>query len=303
MRRTSRALLLPLVAAVALTAALVSGAAASSATSVKITTPRSGSTIKLGTNPYTAVAGTVSFAAATPQATRFYLRRDDCGGSNDNPHLSVVNGTDVGDGCGLVVTVAGPGGDADPGAFVDFPSTDGMPLAFNSGQNVTGTIDLESLAGAGTGLLEVDVSMEALDQGNGVTVGSDSESILITPLAADYPVAFTIQPNAALNGHDLSGIDLRVHVHGPYVFSGFIGNSGKSWTDVPSTTASVNRSVQVSLDDPTFSNPIAARIDSSGSTWSLAIPTPAIGVHTLYAESTQGFDTSAPASTTFTVRK
>jgi hypothetical protein len=303
MRRRSRALLLPLVAAVALTAALVSGAAASSATSVQFTTPKSGSTIKLGTNPYTAVAGTVSFAAATPQATRFYLRRDDCGGSNDNPHLSVVNGTDVGDGCGLVVTVAGPGGDADPGAFVDFPSTDGMPLSFDGSQNVTGTIDLESLAGAGTGLLEVDVSMEALDHGNGVTIGSDSESILITPLAADYPVPFTIQPNAALNGHDLSGIDLRVRVHGPYVFSGFIGNSGKSWTDVPSTTASVNRSVQVSLDDASFSSPIAARIDSSGSTWSLAMPTPAIGKHTLYAESTQGFDTSAPASTTFTVRK
>ena len=51
MRRTTRALLLPLVAAVALTAALVSGAAASSSTSVKITTPKSGSTIKLGSNP------------------------------------------------------------------------------------------------------------------------------------------------------------------------------------------------------------------------------------------------------------
>ncbi len=276
MRRTTRALLLPLVAAVALTAALVSGAAASSSTSVKITTPKSGSTIKLGSNPYTAVAGTVSFAAATAQATRFYLRRDDCGGSNDNPHLSVVNGTDNGDGCGLILTsFAGPGGD--------------------------GTIDLESLAGAGTGLLEVDVSMEALDHGNGVDIGSDSESVLITPLAGDYPVAFTIQPNAALDGHDLSGIDLRVHVHGPFVFSGFIGNSGKSWTDVPSYTASVNESVQVSLDDATFSNPVPARL--SGSTWSVAIPTPAIGKHTLYAESTQGFDTSAPASTTFTVRK
>jgi len=302
MRRTTRALLLPLVAAVALTAALVSGAAASSSTSVKITTPKSGSTIKLGSNPYTAVAGTVSFAAATAQATRFYLRRDDCGGSNDNPHLSVVNGTDNGDGCGLILTsFAGPGGDVDHGAFVDFPSTDGMPLAFDSGQNVTGTIDLESLAGAGTGLLEVDVSMEALDHGNGVDIGSDSESVLITPLAGDYPVAFTIQPNAALDGHDLSGIDLRVHVHGPFVFSGFIGNSGKSWTDVPSYTASVNESVQVSLDDATFSNPVPARL--SGSTWSVAIPTPAIGKHTLYAESTQGFDTSAPASTTFTVRK
>ncbi|MGZ4256255.1 MAG: hypothetical protein ACXVRE_00605 [Gaiellaceae bacterium] len=301
MRRTSSALLLPIVAAVVLATALVAGAAASSATSVKITSPKAGSTIKLGTNPYTAVAGTVSFAAATPQATRFYLRRDDCGGSNDNPHLSVVNGTDAGDGCGLVLTTVGPGGDADPGAFVDFPSTDGMPLAFDATQNVTGTIDLESLAGAGTGLLEVDVSMEALDHGNGVSVGSDTESVLITPQAADYPVAFTIQPNAALAGHDLSGIDLRVHVHGPFVFSGFIGNSGKSWTDVPSYAASVNQAVQVSLDDASFSNPVPARI--SGSTWSVAIPTPAAGKHTLYAESTQGFDTSAPASTTFTVKR
>jgi hypothetical protein len=302
MRRTSSALLLPVVAAVVLATALVAGAAASSATSVQITTPKSGSTVHLGANPYTAVAGTVSFAAATPQATRFYLRRDDCGGSNDNPHLSVVNGTDAGDGCGLVLTsVAGPGGDVDHGAFVDFPSTDGMPLAFDSGQNVTGTIDLESLAGAGTGLLEVDVSMEALDHGNGVSIGSDSESVLITPQAADYPVAFTIQPNPALAGHDLSGIDLRVHVHGPFVFSGFIGNSGKSWTDVPSYAASVNQAVQVSLDDASFSNPIPARI--SGSNWSVAIPTPAVGKHTLYAESTQGFDTSAPASTTFTVKK
>ena len=302
MRRTSSALLLPLVAAVVLATALVAGAAASSATSVQITTPKYGSTVHLGASPYTAVAGTVSFAAATPQATRFYLRRDDCGGSNDNPHLSVVNGTDAGDGCGLVLTsVVGLGGDVDHGAFVDFPSTDGMPLAFDSGQNVTGTIDLESLAGAGTGLLEVDVSMEALDHGNGVSIGSDTESVLISPLAADYPVAFTIQPNPALAGHDLSGIDLRVHVHGPFVFSGFIGNSGKSWTDVPSYAASVNQAVQVSLDDASFSSPIPARI--SGSSWSVAIPTPAVGKHTLYAESTQGFDTSAPASTTFTVKK
>ena len=301
MRRTSSALLLPIVAAV-LATALVAGAAASSATSVKITTPKAGSTVHLGANPYTAVAGTVSFAPATAQSTRFYLRRDDCGGSNDNPHLSVVNGTDAGDGCGLILTaVAGPGGDVDHGAFVDFPSTDGMPLAFGSGQNVTGTIDLESLAGAGTGLLEVDVSMEALDHGNGVSIGSDTESVLITPQAADYPVAFTIQPNAALAGHDLSGIDLRVHVHGPFVFSGFIGNSGKSWTDVPSYAASVNQAVQVSLDDASFSNPVPARI--SGSNWSVAIPTPAAGRHTIYAESTQGFDTSAPTSTTFTVKK
>ena len=55
------------------------------------------------------------------------------------------------------------------------------------------------------------------------------------------------------------------------------------------------------VDDPTFANPVPARV--SGSTWSVAIPTPAAGKHTIYAESTQGFDTSAPASTTFTVKR
>ena len=46
-----------------------------------------------------------------------------------------------------------------------------------------------------------------------------------------------------------------------------------------------------------------ARLDASGTSWSVAIPTPAVGKHTIYAESTQGFDTSAPASQTFTVTK
>jgi hypothetical protein len=70
---------------------------------------------------------------------------------------------------------------------------------------------------------------------------------------------------------------------------------------MPSYAASVNKAVNISVDDPSFANPVAARI--SGSTWSVAIPTPAAGKHTIYAESTQGFDTSVPASTTFTVKR
>ena len=56
----------------------------------------------------------------------------------------------------------------------------------------------------------------------------------------------------------------------------------------------MNESVAVSVDDPTFANAVPARLD--GSNWSVAIPTPAVGKHTIYAESTQGFDTSAPAN-------
>jgi hypothetical protein len=291
----------------AVAAMVLGGVAAASTSSLTITTPKPNQNVSLHQNPYLAIAGGVSFAPATAGETRLNLRRDGCGTSNDNPHLSVTSGADGGDGCGLVLTVVGLGGDADPGAFVDYPSTDGMPLAFDASRNITGTIDVEglSLSGAGiaTGLIQVDVTMEALVNGNGVSIGFDSESVLATPTATDYPIAFTIQPDAALAGADLSGVDLRVHVHGPYAFSGFIGNSGKSWTTLPSYAASVDRSVQVSVDDPTFGAPVTARIDPSGASWSVAVPTPATGKHTIYAESTQGFDTSAPVSVGFNVKK
>ena len=300
MHSIARAALLPLAGAAALVAVVAAGAA-STATSVTITTPKSGSSVSLHSSPYTAVAGKVAFAASTAGTTRYYLRRDGCGTANDNPHLSTTNGTDAGDGCGLILNaVVGLGGDVDQGAFIDFPATDGLPLALDAGRPITGVIDLQGL---GVGLAEVDVSMEALVNGEGVAIGSVTESAVLDPTLADNPVAFTIQPSSALGGADLQGIDLRVHVHGPQIYSGFIGNSGKSWADVPSFAASVNRSVAVSVDDPTFSSPIPARIEQSGTTWSVAIATPAVGKHTLYAESTQGFDTSAPASTTFTVKR
>jgi len=87
------------------------------------------------------------------------------------------------------------------------------------------------------------------------------------------------------------------------MFSGFIGNSGKSWVDVPSYSASVNRAVQVSVDDPSFGNPVAATLNSAATGWSATIRTPPIGTHTIYARSTQGFDTSPVASSTFTVSR
>jgi hypothetical protein len=287
-------------------AAATAAVAAAAGPSVTITSPTAGQKISLRHNAYTAVAGTASFATPSAQATRFYLRRDGCGTANDNPHLSVTSGTDGGDGCGLLLTIVGVGGTADQGAFVDFPSTDGMPLTLDASSPVSGTIDLESFGisdplAAGTGLVTVSVSLEALNQGNGVSVGSDSETVLITPTQTEYPVAFAIQPNGALDRADLSGLDLRVHVEGPYAFSGFIGNSGKSWTDVPAWSASFNQAVQISLDDPSFTNAVAARL--SGTTWSVALPTPALGNHIVYAESTQGFDTGAAASRSFTVTK
>ena len=293
--------------AVAATALAASFAVAATGPSTTVTSPSAGQKVSLRRNPYVAVAGSAAFSSPTAQSTRFYLRRDGCGTASDNPHLSVTSGTDGGDGCGLVLTsFVGAGGTVDQGASVDYPTTDGMPLTLDAARTVTGTIDLESFGitdplAAGTGLLTVTVDLEALYQGNGVEIGSDSENVLVTPNQTDYPVAFTVQSNGALDRADLSGIDMRVHVQGPYVFSGFVGNSGKSWVDVPSWSASFGQSVQVSVDDPSFANAVPARLD--GTSWSVAVPTPALGQHTIYARAAQGYATGSAASQTFTVTK
>jgi hypothetical protein len=281
--------------------ALTTGVSAASTSSVTIPTPTAGQTVSLKKNPYLAVAGTVAFAPTTAGTTTFYLRRDGCGTSNDNPHLSVTSGTDPGDGCGLLFNAAvGIGGDVDQAAFVDFPASDGMPLAYDATHQISGVI---SLTGAQVGMATVDVSLEALANGNPVDLGSASASALLDPTGDSTPIPFTIQPSAALDGSDLQALDLRVRIHGPNVYSGFMSLSGKSYVDVPSYAASVHEAVQVSVDDPTFASPTPARVDATGSGWSVAIPTPAVGKHTVYARSSQGFDTSTPAAQTFNVTK
>jgi hypothetical protein len=286
------------VLAVAATA-LFSSIAFAATSSVTITSPADGSKVSLRHNAYLAIAGGVSFADTSAGTTTFYLRRDGCGTSNDNPHLSVTSGTDGGDGCGTIFNaVTGAGGDVDQNAFVDFPASDGMPLPLDGTRAIDGQV---SLTGAQVGIAYVDVTLEALVGGQPVTIGSATGSAVLDPTGNSTPVPFTIAPNATLDGSDVQALDLRVHIHGPNVYSGFISLSGSSFVHLPSYAASVNKSVAVSIDDPTFANAVPARI--SGSSWSVAVPTPAIGRHTVYARSTQGFDSSAPAASTFTVTK
>src|SRR3989440_2039316 len=291
---------MPIVAALVAMVALAAGGAGAATTSVTITVPTAGQSISLKKTPYLAVAGKASFAPTTAGATTLYLRRDGCGTSIDNPRLSVTTGTDAGDGCGLLFNaVVGAGGDVDQGAFIDFPASDGMPLALSTGGPITGQI---SLTGAQVGVAYVDVTLEALVNGEAVTLGKATGSAVLDPTGADTPVPFSIQPSSTLDGSDLQALDLRVLVHGPNVYSGFVSLNGHSFADVPSHAASVNESVQVSLDDSSFANAVPARL--SGSSWSVALQTPAaLGKHTIYARSAQGFDTSATASQTFTVTK
>ena len=94
-------------------------------------------------------------------------------------------------------------------------------------------------------------------------------------------------------------LDTKLDIGGPDQSVGEY--AGKSFTDVPAWSASFRQAIDVSVDDPTFANPVPARL--TGTTWSVAVPTPAVGSHTVYARATQGFDTGDAAARSFTVTK
>src|SRR2546427_8686261 len=225
------------VAAVVTAAALAVGVAGASTPTVTITTPKAGQSVSLKKTPYLAVAGQAAFAPASAGTTKLYLRRDGCGTSNDNPHLSVTTGTDGGDGCGLIFNaIVGTGGDVGQGAFVDFPASDGMPLPLNTNGAITGVI---SLTGAQVGLAEVDVTLEALINGEAVTLGKTTGSAVLDPTGDHTPVPFSIQPSPTLHRSHLQALHLRVLVHGPDIYNGFISPSGDSYANRPSYPARV----------------------------------------------------------------
>src|SRR5260370_1093619 len=158
-------------------------------------------------------------------------------------------------------------------------------------------------AAAAGGALSATTSVKITTPKTNQKVALHQTSYLAVAGTAAYAAAApaTTHPTTGLHGADVQALDRGVNTHGPNVYSGFVALSGASWFDLPSYTASVNKAVQISADDPTFSNPTPARL--SGSNWSVAIPTPSVGKHTIYAKSTQGYSTSAPTSVTITVTK
>ena len=49
---------------------------------------------------------------------------------------------------------------------------------------------------------------------------------MLDPTGDHTPVPFSIQPSSTLDGSDLQALDLRVLIHGPNIYSGYISLNG-----------------------------------------------------------------------------
>lgn len=166
---------------------------------------------------------------------KLFLRRDDCGGDADNPHLSVTDAPDGnGNGCGSALAGAGnevanqAGESEDLGTTDAWPATDGVPFVLDGTKDISGSITVDTYHGVaenpvplGVGQSTLDVVLSGTVAGADTELGTATATFQSTPAADQYTVTFTIKANPALDKASVTGLTLTTSLHGPAVLSGF----------------------------------------------------------------------------------
>lgn len=253
--------------------------AAQAAPTLTVADPEPGSTFSRATNPTISVTGTVAFDPPVPSTRKFNFRRDGCGAGDvpANTRLSTLTGTDSG-ACGSLIGLVG--------ATTQYPAENGLPLVLDTTRPASVTVVTESDFGLGVGNQEVTVTLTGRgDDGATKTIGSGTQTQLITPPAESTTYRFDITLGTGLEGVTFETLNAALRVAGGQS-SGFVSYGGASFIDLPIMDPGT---VQVSSDSPSFSasRTVAAEIASDG-TWSAQPATPSTGSRKLYVRAVQG---------------
>jgi hypothetical protein len=169
--------------------------------------------------------------AAVQVDQKFFLRRDDCGGDADNPHLSVVDAPDAGNGCGNYAYGA-PNeviGNVDVPFAEVFPTTDGVPFVLDGSKEIKGSLTYDGLHGKaenpvalGAGVHHIDIVLTGTVGGTSTEVGTASGEFTATPGTDQYTVDFSIKPESSLDKASFSSLELSLTVRGPGTMASFL---------------------------------------------------------------------------------
>ena len=144
-----------------------------------------------------------------------------------------------------------------PGGVRRLPGQRRPAAALDAAAPITGVIALHRAPrSAGAGRRD---ARGARQRGRASRVGSTTRRGA-RPDRRPHAGPFAITPDPAHGGADIQALDLRVHVHGPNVYSGYISLNGNSYVDLPTYAPSVNKAVEISVDDASFANPVPARL-------------------------------------------
>ncbi len=180
-----------------------------------------------------------------------------------------------------------------------WPAESGVPLTLDATRPIAGVITLSSYAGVGAGMTTIDISVTGtLANGQSFVLGETSVSYTAVPLRV-YSTAWTIQPDAAQDKKDFTGITLSTTVRGYNAMHGFTIPSQSHFTMGTWTTSFTPR-VELALNNGNFSA-TGVTLSEDKASWTAQVNTPPIGSHLLKARAVQGADVSVVDTRAFSV--
>ncbi len=271
-----------------------------------ITTPSDGATVNVDDQPTIVVAGDYGLPAgvSTNASTSFFLRADACTDDPDtgvvaNNRLSLVDGIDgEGDDCGYNPLAAA----IDP----VLPIQRSYPL---EGEDITlgsGTIDGTVFVNIDTPSPVTTMSFIVTTRGGGGTeeIARASATVTGEVLAEGVPFDFSMEIPEEWEHTDLDGLTFTIdygQAEGQVTFS---LDDPASFVNMPvASTVGGGGSVEISVDDPSFADPILANTANGLFTATLDGTTLTDGAHTVSVRATAGGATSTPQTTTFVVTR
>ena len=251
--------------------------------SITITSPSGGQSFSRAIFDTITVQGVAAFPPPAAATRKFFLRRAGCGTATDNPHLSVVGGTDGGDGCGQV---------ADPaaGAATSYPAINGLGFLLDTAGKAKATIvsssfqGLEGSPGFGAGNVTLTTTLSGRVGNATKTIGTGTVTYLVTPGTPTYSNTVEMTLSPALADAVVSSLTLAIDYSGAGALHGYTALNDSSFVELPIFDPGV---VEVS-DSATFSaaRTVAAQFQPDG-TWVAEIDTPSAGNRTINARAVQ----------------
>lgn len=176
--------------------------------------------------------------AAAPLTSKFYLRAEGCGTTQEPGRLEPKAGADGSDGCGTVggLPIDEVFAQADSVSFEDYDTGKaGIPVKLDATRKVTGQISVGSWFGVGgAGQVVVDLALTArTTAGKTIDFGTVRVSKTPTPSEAIVSMPFTFTVPASGKNATLSHITLSVGAHGANVGWSAKSLNGTSYLVIP----------------------------------------------------------------------
>lgn len=269
---------------IAIAAVIGLTASAAAAPVVTITSPQDGDTFSESETSNITVEGQALFEDPVPTERDLFFRYDGTADSCGETYISEIDGPDAGNGCTFIFGSLSLAGEEFVASYADSRGEVAYPITVDASRSISGTVYIASVTPNAV-VFEVRVLLGSEVLSTEVDAGPYAGSWF---LGGAQGYDFEIPIPESLDKQDVDVVQVD------FVWKRYV-NALSTWMEhddpaslltIPAYSASFDQDIQVATDDGGFITP--PTLSRDGDAFSMIIPRPPMGDHTIRVRALQG---------------